>query len=36
MPLLKYEGMNISEIFASKGEEYFRYIEKQTSKIVVG
>jgi shikimate kinase len=24
------EGMNISEIFAIKGEEYFRYMEKQT------
>jgi shikimate kinase len=29
------EGMNISEIFASKGEEYFRYVEKQTLEDLV-
>jgi shikimate kinase len=27
------EGMTISEIFTIKGEEYFRYMEKQTLKI---
>jgi shikimate kinase len=29
------EGMNISEIFANKGEEYFRYMEKQTLEDLV-
>ncbi|HET6999900.1 MAG TPA: shikimate kinase [Puia sp.] len=29
------EGMNISEIFLNKGEEYFRYIEKQTLEDLV-
>ena len=29
------EGMNISEIFAEKGEEYFRYMEKQTLEDLV-
>src|SRR5664279_1451625 len=29
------EGMNISEIFANKGEEYFRYTEKQTLEDLV-
>jgi shikimate kinase len=29
------EGMNISEIFVNKGEEYFRYIEKQTLEDLV-
>jgi shikimate kinase len=28
--IVNNEGMNISEIFVNKGEEYFRYIEKQT------
>ena len=29
------EGMSISEIFANKGEEYFRYMEKQTLEDLV-
>lgn len=29
------EGMSISEIFAVKGEEYFRYMEKQTLENLV-
>ena len=29
------EGMSISEIFAVKGEEYFRYMEKQTLEDLV-
>jgi shikimate kinase len=29
------EGMSISEIFINKGEEYFRYIEKQTLEDLV-
>jgi shikimate kinase len=29
------EGMSISEIFLKKGEEYFRYIEKQTLEDLV-
>ncbi len=29
------EGMNISEIFTVKGEEYFRYKEKQTLEDLV-
>jgi shikimate kinase len=29
------EGMSISEIFAEKGEEYFRYMEKQTLEDLV-
>jgi shikimate kinase len=29
------EGMGISEIFINKGEEYFRYIEKQTLEDLV-
>ena len=29
------EGMSISEIFLNKGEEYFRYIEKQTLEDLV-
>jgi shikimate kinase len=28
--IVNNEGMSISEIFALKGEEYFRYMEKQT------
>jgi shikimate kinase len=30
------EGMSISEIFAVKGEEYFRYMEKQTLEDLIG
>lgn len=33
--IVNNEGMNISEIFAVKGEEYFRYIEKQTLEDLV-
>jgi shikimate kinase len=33
--IVNNEGMNISEIFANKGEEYFRYIEKQTLEDLV-
>jgi shikimate kinase len=33
--IVNNEGMNISEIFANKGEEYFRYIEKQTMEDLV-
>src|SRR6185369_8896099 len=29
------EGMSISEIYANKGEEYFRYMEKQTLEDLV-
>ena len=29
------EGMSVSEIFANKGEEYFRYMEKQTLEDLV-
>src|SRR3954468_2537107 len=34
--VVNHEGMNISEIFSNKGEEYFRYIEKQTLEDLVG
>jgi shikimate kinase len=34
--IVNNEGMNISEIFANKGEEYFRYIEKQTLEDLAG
>ena len=30
------DGMSVSEIFATKGEEYFRYKEKQTLEELVG
>jgi shikimate kinase len=33
--IVQNEGMNISEIFLNKGEEYFRYIEKQTLEDLV-
>jgi shikimate kinase len=33
--IVNNEGMNISEIFGSKGEEYFRYTEKQTLEDLV-
>ncbi|HZZ74488.1 MAG TPA: shikimate kinase [Puia sp.] len=33
--IVNNEGMNISEIFLNKGEEYFRYIEKQTLEDLV-
>jgi shikimate kinase len=33
--IVNNEGMNISEIFTNKGEEYFRYIEKQTLEDLV-
>jgi shikimate kinase len=33
--IVNSEGMNISEIFAAKGEEYFRYMEKQTLEDLV-
>jgi shikimate kinase len=33
--IVNNEGMNISEIFANKGEEYFRYMEKQTLEDLV-
>ena len=33
--IVKSEGMSISEIFAIKGEEYFRYMEKQTLEDLV-
>ncbi len=33
--IVNNEGMNISEIFADKGEEYFRYKEKQTLEDLV-
>jgi len=33
--IVNSEGMNISEIFADKGEEYFRYTEKQTLEDLV-
>jgi len=33
--IVNNEGMNISEIFSSKGEEYFRYMEKQTLEDLV-
>ena len=33
--IVNSEGMNISEIFANKGEEYFRYMEKQTLEDLV-
>jgi shikimate kinase len=33
--IVNNEGMNISEIFAYKGEEYFRYKEKQTLEDLV-
>jgi shikimate kinase len=33
--ILNSEGMSISEIFANKGEEYFRYMEKQTLEDLV-
>jgi shikimate kinase len=33
--IVNSEGMNISEIFVNKGEEYFRYIEKQTLEDLV-
>jgi len=33
--IMQSEGMNISEIFINKGEEYFRYTEKQTLEDLV-
>jgi shikimate kinase len=33
--IVNSEGMSISEIFAEKGEEYFRYMEKQTLEDLV-
>ena len=33
--IVNSEGMSISEIFIDKGEEYFRYIEKQTLEDLV-
>ncbi len=33
--IVNSEGMSISEIFANKGEEYFRYMEKQTLEDLV-
>jgi len=33
--IVNHEGMNISAIFAEKGEEYFRYMEKQTLENLV-
>jgi len=33
--IVNNEGMDISEIFSSKGEEYFRYMEKQTLEDLV-
>ena len=33
--IVSSEGMSISEIFANKGEEYFRYMEKQTLENLV-
>jgi shikimate kinase len=33
--IVNSEGMSISEIFINKGEEYFRYIEKQTLEDLV-
>jgi len=33
--IVKGEGMSISEIFSIKGEEYFRYMEKQTLEDLV-
>ena len=33
--IVSNEGMSISEIFANKGEEYFRYMEKQTLENLV-
>ena len=33
--IVNNEGMSIAEIFASKGEEYFRYMEKQTLEDLV-
>ncbi len=33
--IVNSEGMSISEIFAVKGEEYFRYMEKQTLEELV-
>lgn len=33
--IVNAEGMSISEIFAIKGEEYFRYMEKQTLEDLV-
>jgi shikimate kinase len=33
--IVNSEGMSISEIFAIKGEEYFRYMEKQTLEDLV-
>lgn len=34
--IVNNEGMSISEIFATKGEEYFRYMEKQTLEDLIG
>ena len=33
--IVNSEGMSISEIFVNKGEEYFRYMEKQTLEDLV-
>jgi shikimate kinase len=33
--IVNNEGMNISEIFENKSEEYFRYVEKQTLEDLV-
>jgi shikimate kinase len=33
--IVNSEGMSISEIFAEKGEEYFRYMEKRTLEDLV-
>jgi len=33
--IVSNEGMSISEIFGIKGEEYFRYVEKQTLEDLV-
>ena len=33
--IVNSEGMSISEIFSNKGEEYFRYMEKQTLENLV-
>jgi shikimate kinase len=33
--IVQSEGMNVSEIFSIKGEEYFRYMEKQTLEDLV-
>jgi shikimate kinase len=33
--IVNNEGMSISEIFTNKGEEYFRYMEKQTLEDLV-